>query len=157
MVGEPSYDISFESSSRSTSLQEILSTLGQGVPPRGRSLTRQTSPTSTNSSITQLNPQDVRRSRRSNRGQPLFLPSSRDIVLALPGGRRYTQSSQSGSSRSSSASMKPHEQHSLNRSRSTSSALSTEHPLLTDESRDTYEVQILVLWFNSRVPLVTLT
>ena len=124
---------------RPTSLQAILSTLSQEVSSRGHSLTRQTPPTSTNSSITQLRPQDARRSRCSNRGDPLFLPSSRDIVLALPGGRRYAQSSQSGSSRSSLVSMRLHEQHSPTRSCSTSSALSTENPLITDETRDTYE------------------
>ena len=46
----------------------------------------------------QLRPEDARRSRRSQGGRSLFLPSSRDVVLALPGGRTYSQSRQTGSS-----------------------------------------------------------
>lgn len=48
----------------------------------------------------QLHPEDARRSRRSHGGRSLFLPSSRDVVLALPGGRTYSQSRHTGSSRS---------------------------------------------------------
>ena len=41
--------------------------------------------------IIQLLPQDARRSRRSHQGERLLLPSARDVVLALPGGRTFSQ------------------------------------------------------------------
>ena len=43
--------------------------------------------------VIQLRPEDTHRSRRQFAGHRLYTPSSRDIVLALPGGRTFSQHS----------------------------------------------------------------
>lgn len=118
------------------------SALVQEAPSRGRSPARQaTSPSMDLSvhTITQLRPQDARRSRRNDRGRSLFLPSSRQVVLALPGGRMYAQSTRSQSSRSSSASSGHRGQLSLGRSHSSSANSSAASPTRSDSPRAVYQ------------------
>lgn len=80
------------SSSPYTGIQVSHASRGLLPAPPGR-------PPSPSSHIVQLRPEDVRRSRRNFSGRQLFMPSSRDVVLALPGGRVFSQRSSSMASR----------------------------------------------------------
>lgn len=116
---------------QSSESRSFFTTRGiQPQEPRGRPLARQEISSGADTAphpVVQLRPQDARRSRRRNNGQSLFLSSSRDVVLALPGGRMYSQSSRLGPSRSSSSSAGAQQLLGRSSSSSTRSALSDDN------------------------------
>ena len=65
----------------------------QRSPSRGRPIIATVRQNGQESYITPLRPENSRRSRRQAGGQRLYLTSSRDVVLSLPGQRAFTQSS----------------------------------------------------------------
>ena len=103
---------------------------------RGRSLLTSRPPPSPSSHIIQLRPEDARRTRRTFNGRSLFMPSSRNVVLALPGGRTYSQSSPSRSSRSRSMASSERSDTLSEQDRPSSPAITTTASDLEEDSRD---------------------
>ena len=86
----------------------------------------------------QLLPQDARRSRRSHQGERLVLPSARDVVLALPGGRTFSQATLQRPLRQT-ASNSSTDRGSRARSTMSSSASTTDETSYPQPSQDAYQ------------------
>ena len=106
------------------------------VPGEGREALPSVSPLP--HPIVQLLPQDVRRSRRSHQGERLVLPSARDVVLALPGGRTFSQAPTPRPLRPTVSSSSTNRR-SRARSAASSSGSTTDNPSSPEASRDAYQ------------------